>query len=171
VRSTTAADAAADAEPGKRATHLHWARESARSSEDVEQVRCLAGAIVFAHLPDPLRARFLKGNENAPQTGWSPTTDLASLSASVSRLHAQGQTDIAADVLRPVSLHCFWAPPDSATRAALIASAEGLGLPPLSHHLFNIRAHIAPLGTRAERPGHHYRITAGINRHSPLPQT
>ncbi|MEE4545592.1 LuxR C-terminal-related transcriptional regulator [Streptomyces sp. V4-01] len=138
-----AADLTAD--PEQRATHLYWAREAARSLGDTDQIVKLTGVIDDALLPPAVRATYLKSRENALQAGWSPSADLTSLPASVSRLHAQGQTDVAADLLGQVSLRCFWAPPDAATRAALIASAEGLGLPPLSPHLYNIRAHIAPL--------------------------
>lgn len=133
------------ADPEQRATHLYWARETARSLGDTDGTVRLTEAVDASFLPPALRAGYIKSRENTLQAGWSPTSDLTTLPAGVRRLHAQGQTDIAADVLGQVSLRCFWAPPDAATRAALIAAAEGLGLPPLSPHLYNIRAHIAPL--------------------------
>jgi DNA-binding CsgD family transcriptional regulator len=62
--------------------------------------------------------------------GWSGAAKVSSIVAMADRQRAEGHPERAAESLHTAAYRCWWQSPDQQTRAAVIAAAERLGLPP-----------------------------------------
>ncbi|HXS62568.1 MAG TPA: LuxR C-terminal-related transcriptional regulator [Streptosporangiaceae bacterium] len=62
--------------------------------------------------------------------GWSGAAKVGSIIAMADRLRSEGHPERAAESLHTAAYRCWWQSPDQQTRAAVIAAAERIGLPP-----------------------------------------
>ena len=92
---------------------------------------------------DRLRVSWLQEWFGGPT--WSGAEKVRALCDLARRLAARGQRDQAARIVLDVALRCWWSNPDGTTTAALVETAEGLGLAPDDPRLVTILAYGAPV--------------------------
>jgi DNA-binding CsgD family transcriptional regulator len=78
--------------------------------------------------------------------GWSGAAKVGSFIAMADRQRADGHPDRAAESLHTAALRCWWGSPDQQTRAALLAAAGRIALPPDNPTLLSILACTDPVG-------------------------
>ncbi|HEY3907316.1 MAG TPA: AAA family ATPase, partial [Streptosporangiaceae bacterium] len=81
--------------------------------------------------------------------GWSGAAKVGSFIAMADRQHADGYPARAAESLHAAALRCWWGSPDQPTRAAVLAAAERIGLPPDNPILLAILGSTDPVSQAA----------------------
>ena len=81
--------------------------------------------------------------------GWSGAARVGSFIAMADRQHADGYPARAAESLHAAALRCWWGSPDQPTRAAVLAAAERIGLPPDNPTLLAILGSTDPVSQAA----------------------
>ena len=96
------------------------------------------------HLPAPERAR-LEWVREDHLGGWTGAARMVALAAAADISRAEGDPRLALEMLQSAALRLFWSNVDNATRAALLAVADRLEVPPGDQQLICLLARLAPI--------------------------
>ncbi|QVI23747.1 AAA family ATPase [Nocardia tengchongensis] len=158
--------AALSVSPGRRADRLLRAAELAVDSghrETVERLVDAARTLPLTTAQEATAKWVLSGFEDGMRESPSHIGELAALAASVA---ADGYPDPALRILWGAAARCFWSEPGPDTRRAVLAVADGFGIPAGDHRKLGIDSIVAPF-ERGEQVLAHLRVLATTTGRDP----
>ncbi|HKE13857.1 MAG TPA: AAA family ATPase [Kofleriaceae bacterium] len=96
-------------------------------------------------LPANERARLEWERENHIGGGWTGAARMAALATAADMVRADGDSALALEMLQSAAFRLFWSNVDEATRAAVLAVADRLEVPPGDTQMICLLARVAPI--------------------------